>query len=72
MTTNPSTMINFWKPKWNDDEATRFHDEDMPKAGSDYICLAVIIVDFILQEDENYYAKVFLKNVNTLRKKNGD
>ena len=44
----------------------------MPKAGSDYICLAVIIVDFILQEDENYYAKVFLKNVNTLRKKNGD
>ena len=44
----------------------------MPKAGSDYICLAVIIIDFILQEDENYYPKVFLKNLNKLRKKDGD
>ena len=34
----------------------------MPKVGSNYICLAVILIDFVLIKDENYYyPQVFLK-----------
>ena len=32
------------------DEATDFCDKKMPKAGSDYICLAVIIIDCVLKK----------------------
>ena len=29
-------------------EATDFYDEDMAEVGSDYICLAVILIDPVL------------------------
>ena len=40
----------------------------MPKAGSDYICLAVIIIDCALKKSENYYPQVFLKQCNYIEK----
>ena len=43
------------------DRATDFHDEEIPKVGSNYTCLAVILIDFVLKNDENYYRKKFLK-----------
>ena len=49
------------------DEITNFHKK--PKVGSNYPCLAVLLIDFVLKRDENYYPQVFLKNVNTLKKK---
>ena len=33
----------------------------MPKAGSNYTYLAVILTDFVLKKDENYYPQAFLK-----------
>ena len=43
----------------NSDEATGFHDEDMPSVGSNYICLTVILINFVLKKDEDYYKQVF-------------
>ena len=43
------------------DETTDFHNKEMPKADSDYTCLAVISVDSALKKDENYYLQAFLK-----------
>ena len=44
------------------DEAVDFSDKKMLKVGSNYICLAVILIDFVLIKDENYYyPQVFLK-----------
>ena len=33
----------------------------MPKVGSNCICLTVILIDFALKKDRNYYPQVFLK-----------
>ena len=43
------------------DEAADFHNWEMPKVGSDYVCLAVILYDFVLKNNEIYYLQVFLK-----------
>ena len=43
------------------DEATDFHNKEMLKVGSSYICLGVILIDFILKKDGKYYRQVFLK-----------
>ena len=51
------------------DEATDFDDEEMPKVGSNYICLAVMLIDFVLKKEKNYYLEVLLKNVNILKKR---
>ena len=42
------------KIKSYSDEATDFHDKEIPKVGSTRICLAVINLDPVLQKDENY------------------
>ena len=42
------------------DEATDFLNEEMAKLDSNYTCLAVIEIDFILKKDENYYPQIFL------------
>ena len=31
----------------------------MPKVGSNYTYSAVIVIDFVLTQDENYYPQVF-------------
>ena len=43
------------KRKFYGDEATDFHDKEVPKKGFNYTCLAVISLDCILKRDENYY-----------------
>ena len=56
------------KIKSYSDKATDFHDKEIPKASSDYTCLAVINVDSTLKKDENYYLQVFLKESNYTEK----
>ena len=41
----------------------------MPKVESKYTCLAVILIDRVLKNDENYSLQLVLKNVSTLIKK---
>ena len=38
------------KVKSSGDEATDFHDKEMPKAGSNHTCLAVIMIDSVLKK----------------------
>ena len=41
----------------------------MSKVDFNHICLAVISLDSTLKKDDNYYPQLFLKSVNTLKKK---
>ena len=50
------------------DEATDFHNEEIPKTGSDYTCLAVINFDSALKKDENCYSQLFLKECKHIEK----
>ena len=54
------------------DEVADFPDIEIPKLDSNYICLADILAEFFHKKDENCYLQMFLKNVNTLKKKKGD
>ena len=36
-------------------------NNEIPKVYSNYTCLAVILINFVLKKDENYYLQVFLK-----------
>ena len=49
------------KRKSYDDEATVFHDKEIPKVGSNHACLAVTNLDSALKKYKNYYYKVLLK-----------
>ena len=49
------------KVKSYGDKAADYHGKEIPKAGSDCTCLAVITIDSALKEDENYYPQSFLK-----------
>ena len=44
----------FDKIKSHINKAIDFHDKNMPKVDSIYICLAAISVDFVLKRNENY------------------
>ena len=49
---NPSTKkIMKTKIKSYGDEAIDFHDKKISKVGSNYICLAVILIDFVFKKD---------------------
>ena len=39
-------------------EVIDFYDKEIPKAGSNHTCLAVISLDSALKKDENYYLQV--------------
>ena len=41
----------------------------MPKIDSNYPCLAIISIDFVLKKDEIYYPQVFLKEFKYIEKK---
>ena len=51
------------------DEATDFLNEEMAKVDSNYTCLAVIEIDFILKKNENYYPQIFLIECKYIEKK---
>ena len=54
--------------KCDSDEATDFHDREMPEIESNYTCLLVILTDFVLEKDESYYPQVFLKECKYFEK----
>ena len=57
------------KTESDGDEATDFHDKEILKVGSNYVWLAVILIDFILTNDDNFYPQVFLKECKYIEKK---
>ena len=57
------------KIKTYTNEAADFGDEEVPDVGSNYTYLAIILIDFVLKKDENYYPQVFLKEFKYIRKK---
>ena len=40
-----------------------FPNIKIPKEGSQFICLSVILINSAFRTDKNYYTQVFLKNV---------
>ena len=50
-------------------KVTDFYDKEIPKVDSNHTCLAIISLDSALQNNENYYPQVFLKECK-YRKKN--
>ena len=57
------------KIKFYCDEATNFHDKEVPKVDSNHTFLALIILDYILKKNENYYSQEFLKECKYIEKK---
>ena len=50
------------------DETTDFHDKEKTKADPDYTGLAIIRVDSVLKNDENFYPQVYLKECKYIGK----
>ena len=42
---------------------TNFHNNKIPKEGSQLICLSVILVDSVFRTGKNYYPQVFFKRM---------
>ena len=51
-----------FKKKSYGDEARDFHNKKIPKVGSNYTCLRITLIDFVIKKDENYYQKVIFAN----------
>ena len=71
---NPSTkkFVLKTKRKSYGDKFTDFHDKEMPKTGSNYTCLAVILIDYVIKKDENYYPQVLLRECKYIEKEKSD
>ena len=54
---------------YNENTNTNFHDNKIPKEGSEFICLSVILIDSVFKTGKNYYAQVFLEEYNCVVKK---
>ena len=50
------------KIKFYGDEATDFHDKEIPKEDSNLTCETVISLDSAINKDGNSYPQVFLKD----------
>ena len=50
------------------DEATDIYDKEMPKAGSNHTCSAVITINSAFKKDENYEMQAFLKECKYIEK----
>ena len=46
---------------YNGKTNTNFHNEKIPKEGSQLICLSVILIDSVFRMRKNYYPQVFLE-----------
>ena len=44
----------------------------IPKLGSNFICLAVVLTGFVLKKEENYYPQVLLKECKYIEKEKKD
>ena len=61
---NLYTMKNISKLKWDFYEgkiSTNFDSDKVPKEGSEYICLSVILIDSVLRKGKYYYPQAFLE-----------
>ena len=54
---------------YNENTNTNFHDNKIPKEGSEFICLSVILTDSVFKTGKNYYVQVFLEEYNCVVKK---
>ena len=58
----PVRNEKYIKPKiksYNGKINTNFHNNKIPKEGSQCICLSVILIDSVYKKDKNYYLQVF-------------
>ena len=60
------TKIRFYNNKIN----TNFHDNDIPKEYSHYVCLSVILIDSVFKMSKNYHPQAFLEECKYVLKKN--
>ena len=44
------------------------HDKEIPEVVSNCVCLAVILIDFVLKKEKNYYPQAFLKECKHIEK----
>ena len=51
------TKIKSYEGKIN----TIFHDDKVPKEGSQYICFSVVLIDSVFRIGKSYYPQVFLE-----------
>ena len=61
---NLYTMKNISKLKWDFYEgkiSAIFDSDKVPKEGSEYNCLSVILIDSVLRKVKNYYPQAFLE-----------
>ena len=59
-------MVNLYKTKtkiksYNGKINTNFHNNKIAKEGSQFICLSVILINFLFRTGKNYYSQVFLE-----------
>ena len=50
---------------------TNFYNNKIPKEGSQFICLSVILIDSVFETGKNYYPEVFLKECKSVVKEKG-
>ena len=49
------------KQSYNGKINTNFHDNKIPKEGSQFLCLLVILIDSVLRTGKHYYPRVVLE-----------
>ena len=55
---------------YNGKISTNFHNNKIPKEGSQCVCLSVILIDSVYKTDKNYYPRVFLEECKYVVKEN--
>ena len=53
---------------YNGKITTNFHNNKIPKKGSQFICLSVILIDSVFRTGKNYYPKMFLEKCKCIIK----
>lgn len=61
-------LLNYRLRNIYSDEAIDFHSQKIPKLGSNYVCLIVIVIDYVLQKDGSFYLQMFLKKNKNIEK----
>ena len=54
--------INAKIKSYNEKINTNFHNNRIPKEGSEFICLSVVLINSILRAGKKYYPQVFLED----------
>ena len=58
---NLHTIKSIERESYNGKINTIFHDNKIPKEGSQYVCLLVILTDLVYRKDKDYYPQMFLE-----------